>query len=367
MTAVLKRAFISVSNKSGLLELARLLVQMNYEIYSIGETAAFFKQNTIPHACINRLDEINISHVDAVIVNLRTFDTVKNIDLDGPMLIRTAAKNYEHVAVVIDPADYPLFIENLRNNNDISAFRFTLAQKAFACTASYDSDIAHYLGCINNHHEKLSEFPLTYHPTYYKIGDLPNQKAALYSDTPNNYHSLQNDWFGLGSAAIPQSTLLQGEHLSYNDIVDTDLAWNMLKDLDTNEPACVIVKHGNPCGVATRYTLVDAYKAAHAVEPSATSEAIIAINKSLDLNAATCILNTQSVDVIIAPQVTSEALTLLQQKPAIRLLVCPYFQPRSQIRKKKAWTLKKITGGLLLQSTDGLASSNFKHIKKVKL
>ncbi len=397
MTFPLRRVLISVSNKNGIVELAVALTQMNCEILSTGGTAALLKQHQIPHIEVSEytqfaeilegrvktlhpkihagilarntqedalvLANLNIPQIDAVIVNLYPFqqciadpnhslsEAIENIDIGGPTLIRAAAKNYSRVAVVVDPDDYPHFLKTQAKELDI---RFALAQKAFAHTAAYDAAIAHYLGSINDGSQ--SEFPLTYHPIFYKQYDLrygenPHQKAAFYSDTPDNHKSLQKAWYGKIPASIVQSSLLQGKPLSYNNIADADSAWQSLKDLDTNEPACVIVKHANACGAAIQRTLIDAYQSAYATDPLAAFGGIIALNKTLDAKTAQKILQTQFVEVLMVPQVEPLAWELIQQKPNIRLLVCPYFQQATQCHSS-GWTFKKINGGLLVQSSD---------------
>lgn len=412
MTSLIRRVLISVSDKNGVVELAHSLVSMNCEILSTGGTAALLKQHHIPHIEVSEytqfaeildgrvktlhpkihagilaranqdelvLTELNIPWIDAVIVNLYPFqksiadpnhtlaDAIENIDIGGPTLIRAAAKNHARVAVVVDPYDYPDFIQYCANTNEDSQknFRFTLAQKAFTHTAVYDSAIAHYLGRIDDTDQ--SEFPLTYHPVYYKQADLrygenPHQKAAFYSETPNNHKTAQNTLHGMSAASIVQSTLLQGKPLSYNNIADADGAWSSLKDLDTNEPACVIVKHANACGAAIRRTLIGAYQAAYAADPLAAFGGIIACNKTLDASTAQCILDTQFVEVIIVPQVASDAWTILQTKPNIRVLVCPYFQGSSRGYKSQTWNVKKINGGLLVQSSDSAPSLDLNNL-----
>ncbi len=374
MTTTLRRVLINVSDKSGVVELAHTLAQMNCEILSMGGTAALLKEHNIPHVFFS---ETNLLGVDAVIMNLPPFeesisnphhtldDVVENIDISGVTLIREAAKNYKHIMIVVDPSDYPRFIASFTTHANTYPFRFSLAQKAFSHTAVYDSSITNYLGCQNN--EQGSEFPLRYHSVYYKKHDLhpgenSHQKAAFYSDTPDNHRSLQKNWFGLGASAIPQATLIQGKSLSFNNIVDADSAWSILKELDTNEPACVIVTHANPCGVAIRYTTKDAYQAACANNSFPVEGCIIALNKTCDLQTATCIVDTSFVRIIIAPQIAPEALALFHQKPHIQLLICPYFQPTSQSRPTQSWMTKKIVGGLLLQSTDSTPTSDLQHL-----
>lgn len=337
MTNSIKRAFIHVAHKNGILELAHKLIQMNWTIFSTNETAVFFKENNIPCALLN-----NEKEFDAVIVNLPHFkNKLEDLDIDFHAFIRASAKNYTKVAVIVDPSDYPSFLKE----PNTPQFRFSLAQKAFSYIASYDATISNYLSTMNN------RFPSHYHATYYKKYELlpeKNAQSALYTETSDTHKSLQKNWFGLGAAALPQSTLIQGNSLSFNDMIDADNAWKTLKALDTNEPACVIVKGDVICDSAIRYTIIEAYQSA-SQHISNIFDGVIAINKTCDVALAQHILKTSFTGTIFAPQIAPEAITMFKQKPLLRLLVCPYFQPVSQSSVCEDFVLKQVRGGLLMQ------------------
>ncbi len=387
----IRRILISVSDKRGIVEFAHNLHLAGAEILSTGGTAALLKQHNIPHIEVGDytqfaemmdgrvktlhpkihagilarknqdepdLERLNIPLINTVVVNLYPFqksianpnhtlqEAIENIDIGGPTLIRAAAKNYSRVSVIVDPNDYPKFLENYTQEKHNTHYRFELAQKAFAHTASYDAAIANYLGCIDiQQPEKKADFPATYHTTYYKKQDLrygenPHQKAAFYAESHQEY-----------------THLLQGKPLSFNNLADTDGALQCLNDLESKEPACVIVKHANACGVAIRKTLVDAYKAAYSTDSSAAFGGIIAFNKPLDTTITQLILDTQFVEVIIAPQVEPQALELLKQKPNIRVLTYNFTQ-----KKSHAWHVKKIQGGLLVQTSDSAPALDLENL-----
>lgn len=407
MNISIQRVLISVSDKRGIVEFAQKLHLSGTEIISTGGTAALLKKHQIPHIEVSEytqfremmdgrvktlhpkihagilarlhqdesiLNDLQIPLIDAVVVNLYPFqqcienpnhtlnDAIDNIDIGGPTLIRAAAKNYERVTVIVDPDDYPLFIHRTEKKTLTQAFRFELAQKAFAHTATYDGTIANYLGCIDSENpENRTNFPLTYHPVYYKKQDLrygenPHQKGAIYKSADKNNPALHG--------TLANATLLQGKPLSYNNLADADGALNCLNDLNTHQPACVIVKHANPCGVAIRNQLIEAYRAAYATDPSAAFGGIIAINKSLDAKTAQCIIDTQFVEVIIVPQIDAHAATILKQKPNIRVLTCGLWKETEPavIPKTVEWHIKKISGGLLIQSADSSPAFDFNHL-----
>ncbi|SFM32016.1 bifunctional phosphoribosylaminoimidazolecarboxamide formyltransferase/IMP cyclohydrolase [Nitrosomonas communis] len=381
----IKQALISVSDKTGIVELAKKLHQFGINIISSGGTAKLLQEAGIAvtevseytnfpemldgrvktlhpkiHAGIlakmdvpvhnQAIQNAGISPIELVIVNLYPFvetiaradctleDAIENIDIGGPTLIRAAAKNYQHVTVIIDPEDYPILLTEMESGNGTVALtrRFQFAQKAFSHTARYDSAISNYLTAIDSNQQQL--FPNHLNLNFniiqsLRYGENPHQQAAFYRDAINLPGSLAN------------YTQLQGKELSYNNIADTDAAWECIKTF--NRPACVIVKHANPCGVAIADTLLAAYKLAFATDPTSAFGGIIAFNRSVDAELAEAI-SKQFVEVIIAPEISLEASSILNQKPNIRVLTVPLqMQPNR-------YELKRVGGGLLVQTPDSL-------------
>ena len=264
-------------------------------------------------------------------------DAIENIDIGGPTMVRAAAKNYQKVTVVTDPQDYSLLCEELAANRGSisSATRFMWAKKAFTHTASYDSAISNYLTALDtDYHQK--DFPDSLNLNFniaqhLRYGENPHQKAAFYRDetiTPGSLANYQQ---------------LQGKELSYNNIADTDAAWECVKTFDN--PACVIVKHANPCGIAIAETTLRAYQLAFATDPTSAFGGIIAFNRTIGTETVEAVLK-QFVEVIIAPEITQEAQQLLLQKNNIRVLILPL-----QIGHHR-YDLKRIGGGILVQTPD---------------
>jgi len=353
----IKRALISVSDKKGIIEFAKTLLKYNVEILSTGGTAKLFADNNIPvievsdytgfpemldgrvktlHPKIHggilgkRDDEkhlqtmakSNIPLIDLVVVNLYPFEAtiskencplseaIENIDIGGPAMIRSSAKNYNGVAVVTDAQDYKLIEDELKKNDGVLNLecRFNLAKKAFEHTAKYDSAISNYLNRLDTN--KNVAYPNKLHLTFTKKMDLrygenPHQSASFYVDEMSNKGSL---------ASFKQ---LQGKELSYNNLNDADTAWECVKSFKL--ASCVIVKHANPCGVGSSKDLLDAYKKAFSTDPTSAFGGIIACNMPLDKNTAAQII-TQFVEVVIAPSYDSESLKIFESKPNIRLL-----------------------------------------------
>ncbi|SFP37602.1 IMP cyclohydrolase /phosphoribosylaminoimidazolecarboxamide formyltransferase [Nitrosomonas cryotolerans] len=380
----IKQALISVSDKTGIVDLAQKLSQLGIIILSTGGTAKLLQDagiavievsdytgfpemldgrvktlHPIIHAGIlarpdlpehkQALEKAAISGIELVIVNLYPFsqtiakpncsleEAIENIDIGGPTLIRAAAKNYQHVTVLTDPEDYASLLTEIESNNGMvsSAYRFQLAQKAFSHTAAYDSIISNYLTAIDVH-KQANVFPeylnLNFHMAQHlRYGENPHQEAAFYRDqTPV-------------PGGLADYTQIQGKALSYNNIADTDAAWECVKTF--NEPACVIVKHANPCGVAIADTLLTAYQHAFATDQTSAFGGIIAFNRTLDKVTAEAIIK-QFVEVIIAPEITNEAIQVLAQKPNIRILSLPVQSGQNQ------FDLKRVGGGLLVQTPD---------------
>ena len=395
----IKRALISVSDKKGIIEFAKTLLKYNVEILSTGGTAKLFADNNIPvievsdytgfpemldgrvktlHPKIHggilgkRDDEkhlqtmakSNIPLIDLVVVNLYPFEAtiskencplseaIENIDIGGPAMIRSSAKNYNGVAVVTDAQDYKLIEDELKKNDGALNLecRFNLAKKAFEHTAKYDSAISNYLNRLDTN--KNVAYPNKLHLTFTKKMDLrygenPHQSASFYVDEMSNKGSL---------ASFKQ---LQGKELSYNNLNDADTAWECVKSFKL--ASCVIVKHANPCGVGSSKDLLDAYKKAFSTDPTSAFGGIIACNMPLDKNTAAQII-TQFVEVVIAPSYDSESLKIFESKPNIRLLEVALDNNFNPLE------LKKIGGGLLVQSPDdfNIDINNCKIVSKLK-
>lgn len=396
----IKQALISVSDKTGIVQLARELIQHSITILSTGGTAKLLHEAGIPvvevgdytgfpemldgrvktlhpkiHAGIlarhdlpdhqHALEQASIANIELVIVNLYPFkqtvakpdcsfdDAIENIDIGGPTMVRAAAKNYRKVAIVTDPQDYSQLSRELAENNaTVSlATRFKLAQKAFTHTASYDSAISNYLTSLDNDYQR-KDFPDSLNLNFtlaqpLRYGENPHQKAAFYRDE------------NVISGSLSNYRQLQGKELSYNNIADTDAAWECVKTFDS--PACVIVKHANPCGIAVAETILRAYQLAFATDPVSAFGGIIAFNRAIDKDTADAVLK-HFVEVIIAPEITPEAQQLLAQKNNIRVLLVP-LQTGYNV-----YDLKRVGGGLLVQTPDvqNITASDLKIVTKLQ-
>jgi phosphoribosylaminoimidazolecarboxamide formyltransferase / IMP cyclohydrolase len=381
MNKKITRALVSVSDKSGIVDFCRELSLLGVEILSTGGTAKILAENNIqvtevadytgfPEMMDGRVktlhpkihggilgrrgidDEVMkenaIKPIDLVVVNLYPFEqaiakptcdletAIENIDIGGPTMIRAAAKNYADVGVIVHPSDYAKIIMELKTHYGLSMqTRFVLALKCFQYTARYDTAVASYLGEING-----MEFPETLNLQYYlsltmRYGENPHQKAAFYSE-------LDPAWGTIGSVRQ-----LQGKELSYNNIADADAALECVKSF-ANQPACVIVKHANPCGVAEADNILDAYDRAYATDPTSAFGGIIAFNREVDKETAAEIIQRQFLEVIIAPSFSHAAQTVLGEKSNIRVLQCGAFA----YGNTRALDLKKVSGGLLVQEKD---------------
>ena len=386
MTSI-TQALLSVSDKTGIREFASALHEMGVKILSTGGTAKLLSESGIPvtevgdytgfpemldgrvktlhpkiHGGILGRRDIpdhvetmkgaDIPPIDLVVVNLYPFsqtvarencsleDAIENIDIGGPTMVRAAAKNYHHVAIVTDPADYGRVLAEMRANAGTvsDATRFDLAKKAFSHTASYDSAISNYLTAIEPDGTR-SEFPAQINFNFVRVqrmryGENPHQQAAFYRDL----------------AALPGSIAgyaqLQGKELSYNNIGDADAAWECVKTFD--EPACVIVKHANPCGVAIADSPLNAYKLAYATDTTSAFGGIIAFNRELDAETASAITANQFVEVIVAPGASRAALDVTAAKQNVRVLTVPLSDAHNR------YDFKRVGGGLLVQSPDAL-------------
>jgi phosphoribosylaminoimidazolecarboxamide formyltransferase/IMP cyclohydrolase len=378
-----KRALISVSDKSGIAEFARALAALGIEILSTGGTARLLEKEGIPstevsaytgfpemldgrvktlhpkiHAgLLARRDDpshvaamrrAGIGNIDLLVVNLYPFeaavadpqcrfeDALENIDIGWPTMLRAAAKNHSAVAALVDPSDYSKVLDELRSTAKVSdATRFSLAQKVFAHTAAYDGAIANYLSSLDSARRRR-EFPEVLSLQFRKLQDLrygenPHQSAAFYRDPRPVAGSLVN------------YRQLQGKDLSYNNIADADAAWECVKSFTA--PACVIVKHANPCGAACADSLRAAYDNAFKTDPVSAFGGILAFNRPLDRATAEA-LGKQFAEVLIAPRVEPDALTELSRKSNLRVLEVPL------AHGPQAHDLKRVGGGLLVQSAD---------------
>jgi phosphoribosylaminoimidazolecarboxamide formyltransferase/IMP cyclohydrolase len=377
-----RRALLSVSDKTGVIELARSLEQRRIEILSTGGTARLLGANGIvvrevasytgfPEIMDGRVKTLHpkihggllgrrgiddavmsqhgIAPIDLLVVNLYPFaetvarpgctydDAIGNIDIGGPAMLRAAAKNHESVLVVVDPADYPLVLKELDTHHGASdaATRARLAAKAFAHTAGYDSSVAAFLAS----QERDAPFPATLSVVFDKVRDLrygenPHQRAAFYRDP------------AVRGASVARAEVLQGKDLSFNNIADADTAIECVRQFAA--PACVIVKHANPCGVAVAGAPREAYERAYRTDPTSAFGGIIAFNRPLDAATAGVITERQFVEVLAAPSIDADAARLLEARPNVRVLALGDLgTPVSDGPE-----LRSVTGGLLVQSRD---------------
>ncbi|WP_110971370.1 bifunctional phosphoribosylaminoimidazolecarboxamide formyltransferase/IMP cyclohydrolase [Pseudomonas huaxiensis] len=387
----IRRALISVSDKTGILEFARELQTLGVEILSTGGTFKLLQDNGVAavevadytgfaemmdgrvktlHPKIHGgilgrrgtddaiMQEHGIKPIDLVAVNLYPFEAtiskpgcdlptaIENIDIGGPTMVRSAAKNHKDVAIVVNASDYANVLESLKAGGLTYAQRFDLMLKAFEHTAAYDGMIANYMGTVNQSAETLStegrsEFPRTFNSQFVKAqemryGENPHQSAAFYVEAKPS------------ETGIATSVQLQGKELSYNNVADTDAALECVKSFV--KPACVIVKHANPCGVAVSPEggIRQAYELAYATDTESAFGGIIAFNRELDGETAKAIVERQFVEVIIAPSVSEEARAVVAAKANVRLLACGEWSAE----RAAAWDFKRVTGGLLVQSRD---------------
>jgi phosphoribosylaminoimidazolecarboxamide formyltransferase/IMP cyclohydrolase len=386
-TTRIQRAILSVTDKTGLVDFARQLSALNIELISTGGTAKLLRDSGIAVKDISELTgfpemldgrvktlhpkvhggilhrreipahvaavaEHGIQPIDMVVVNLYAFEKttakpgvafeelIENIDIGGPSMIRSAAKNFHDVAVVTSPADYPVIAEELGNQGALSLdTKWRLAQKAFATTAAYDSAIASTLERISDTDSFQSPaaeaFPPTLRLSFQKTLDLrygenPHQKAAMYAD-------------GSG-AGVANARQLQGKELSYNNIVDLQAAWDLAQEFDPNDAAvCAIIKHTNPAGTATGKTLAEAYKRALECDPVSAFGGVIGVNRPIDGEAAEE-MHKLFLEVIAAPAFDEAAKARFATKKNLRLV-----EVKAAPQK---WILKNVSGGILLQDND---------------
>jgi phosphoribosylaminoimidazolecarboxamide formyltransferase/IMP cyclohydrolase len=386
-----KRALISVSDKTGIVAFAEALNKMDIEILSTGGTFKLLTENGIPaievsdytgfpemmdgrvktlHPKVHGgilgrrgqddavMEAHQIQAIDMVIVNLYPFsqtvanencsleDAIENIDIGGPTMVRAAAKNHHHVNIIVNAADYAGILSEMEQNQGSTCYqtRFDLAIKAYEHTAAYDGAIANYFGrMVPGGSDK---FPRTYNIQMTRVqelryGENPHQNSAFYAETPD----AQN-------VSIATAKQLQGKSLSYNNIADTDAALETVKLFD--QPACVIVKHANPCGVAEAASILEAYELAYATDSESAFGGIIAFNRELDEATAKAIVERQFVEVIIAPSISEPAKQAVAEKKNVRLLECGTWSSNLP-----AHDYKRVNGGLLVQDRDlGMISAD---------
>ncbi len=375
-----KRALISVSDKNGIVDLAKELTGLGFEIISTGGTAKALREAQLPvidasevtgfpecldgrvktldphihagllarrsdSAHMKQLSELHIDPIDVVVVNLYPFkqtilrtgvelaEAIENIDIGGPTMLRSAAKNYQDVSVVVDPADYEELVKQLKQGKAAPEFNFYLAAKVFTHTANYDALIAGYLN------EKTGrQYPETLTLTFEKkqelrYGENPHQSAAYYQDITAE------------KGLLSRAEQLHGKELSYNNINDTNGALELCKEFDV--PTVVACKHSNPCGVGSGETIFEAYQKAYTSDPKSIFGGIIVANREID-GATAAEIHKIFIEIVLAPSFSEEALTILTTKKNIRLLRLPELAQKN----KGGYEIRKVSGGLLVQEKD---------------
>lgn len=377
------RALISVSDKTGIVEFAKKLDELGVEIISTGGTATALQNAGIKvigiseitgfpecldgrvktlhpniHAGLlamrsnpqhmKQIKELNVDPIDIVVVNLYPFketilkdgvtlaEAIENIDIGGPTMLRAASKNYQDVAVVIDPSDYDTIIDEIKNNGQVSLdTKFYLCAKVFEHTAQYDTLIANYLRQQRNDESLPQNFTMTFEKVQeMRYGENPHQKAAFYKEIKNT------------EGFLPSAKQLHGKELSYNNINDANGALELLKEFDM--PAVVACKHSNPCGVGVADNIHEAYLKAYKADPVSIFGGIVVANREIDKETATEI-NKIFVEIIAAPSFTDEAVEILTEKKNIRILEIKNIAKK---QLKNTLECKKVSGGLLVQSID---------------
>ncbi len=378
------RAILSVSDKTGIVELARELTGLGIELISTGGTYKKLVSEGIPamevseltgfpecldgrvktlHPAVHagllamrsrpehmqQLRDLQIEPIDMVVVNLYPFketilkdgvtreEAVENIDIGGPTMLRAAAKNYQDVVVVTDPADYPKVVEELKSGGVSLETKFYLMQKVFQHTSNYDTMIADYLRRERNDYSLPENLTLTYEKVQdMRYGENPHQKAAFYRE------------IGKRPGTLGEAVQLNGKELSFNNINDTNGALELLKEFD--EPTVVACKHGNPCGVGSADDIVTAWKKAYEADPTSVFGGIVTINREVTKELAQEMIPV-FLEVVVAPSYTEEALEIFRTKKNIRILK---LEEISRKQDPKAYDLKKVNGGLIVQTIDSV-------------
>ena len=392
-----RRALLSVSDKTGLLPLAKALADAGVELLSTGGTAKAIREAGIavrdvseitgfPEIMDGRIKTLHprvhggllgragtddavmaehgIAPIDLLVVNLYPFaatvakadcsydDAIENIDIGGPAMLRAAAKNHERVSVVVDPAQYAGLLSALAEGGTTRAQRRGFAAAAYAHTSAYDGQVTEWLSRRAADPASPTEWPASLHPAFelasgLRYGENPHQRGALYVER------------GAPQGIVATARFVQGKELSYNNLADADAALECVKAFEA--PACVIVKHANPCGVAVAADLMQAYDRAYAVDPTSAFGGIIAFNRALDAATAGEILKRQFVEVVLAPSIDEAALPLFAKKPNVRVLAT------GELRRSEGLEYKRIAGGLLVQDadTDALAAADLKVVTRL--
>ncbi|MGQ4277088.1 bifunctional phosphoribosylaminoimidazolecarboxamide formyltransferase/IMP cyclohydrolase [Pseudidiomarina sp. E22-M8] len=396
----IQRALLSVSDKTGIVEFARALQQRGVQILSTGGTARLLREHDVAVTDVSEhtgqpeimdgrvktlhpkihggilgrrgkdddvMQQQDIAAIDMVVVNLYPFaatvadpncsqqDAVENIDIGGPTMVRAAAKNHQDVTIIVNAHDYDRVIAEMDAHDNSLTFdtRFDLAIRAFEHTAQYDGMIANYFGARLPQQE--SKFPRTFNAQFEKKQDLrygenSHQQAAFYVE-PQPYE-----------ASVATAVQIQGKELSFNNIADTDAALECVKSF--TDPACVIVKHANPCGVAIGVSCLEAYDRAFKTDPTSAFGGIIAFNRELDETTAKAIIERQFVEVIIAPSITAEAQQVVASKANVRLLSSGQWSAE----RTPSFDYKRVNGGLLVQENDlgAVTETDLRVVSKVQ-
>ena len=408
----MKTALISVSDKNGIVDFAKQLSKLNIKIVSTGKTAELLKKNKIDvtnvseitkfpemldgrlkslHPNIfagilaersnkkheNELKKLNIGKIDIVVVNFYPFEetlenqrfsghqksegffsaikkssklkeAIENIDIGGPSLVRAAAKNHKDVLVIVDPNDYNLIIEKLKSNKITEEDKLKLAAKAFMHTARYDSIINAYFNSITN-----NKFPDVLNLTFKKLQNL------RYGENPYQQASFYEDLF-VNESCVANAKQLQGKELSFNNILDIDAAFELVKDFE--KPCAAVIKHTNPCGVALASTIEEAYKKAHETDPLSAFGSIVALNRNCN-EATAKIMKPLFIEVVICPKFEKGALEILKEKKNLRLM-----ETGAVKKQKTGYDLKKVSGGLLAQTpyNPEISQKDLKVVTKTK-
>ena len=377
------RALLSVSDKTGLVELARALAARGVELLSTGGTASAIRDAGLPvrdvsdvtgfpemmdgrvktlHPIVHGgllgragvddavMAQHGIAPIDLLVLNLYPFeqvaadpdsafdDIIENIDIGGPAMLRSAAKNFARVAVATDPAQYAALVDELNASDGVlsAQTRFKLAVAAFNRVAQYDAAISNHLSSLGDDHAQQL-FPAQSNSNFVKVMDL------RYGENPHQHGAFYRDLYPV-PGTLATFTQLQGKELSYNNLGDADAAWECVRQFE--RPACVIVKHANPCGVAQGVACGDAYELAYATDPSSAFGGIIAFNTRLDAATAKAILDRQFVEVLIAPAYDDDALAYAKKKANVRVLQIPHGDGRNN------FDVKRVGSGLLMQTSD---------------
>ncbi len=390
---MIKRALISVSDKSGLVQFAQGLAALGVEIVSTGGTAKTLREAGVPVTYISdvtgfpeilggrvktlhpnvhggilalrneehlqQLQEHHITPIDLVVVNLYPFretiakpgvtlaDAIENIDIGGPTMVRAAAKNHAYVGIVVNPSRYGQVLEALQQDGKLGeALRLELAREAFAHTASYDTAIANYLSGVMGKEEFQPEFNLSLVKAQnLRYGENPHQRAAFYQDPT------------VTGPCIANARQLNGKELSYNNILDANSALELVREF--SEPCVVIIKHNNPCGTALAETLADAYRKAYETDTVSAFGGIVALNREVDAEVAAEMAKI-FLEAVVAPDFAPEALEILCQKPNLRVLKTGDLGQQTTDELE----VRKVNGGLLVQQTDRVVV-DFEELKVV--